>query len=167
MRSTTCLTDVGAKNYGSFEGKAIMKDITPIRDGATYEAALAEVRRLWGAEPGTKMGDRLEVLMVLLDDYENKHHAIEAPDPIAAIHVRMEELGLERADLGEMLGIASGRVSEILNRRRRLTVDMMRVLASTLRLPEGCLLQHYELLPTSQKPGPRRTDKQQRQKATA
>jgi len=158
---------VGAKSCGSFEGKAIMKDITPIRDEATCEAALAEVRRLWRAEPGTKMGDRLEVLMVLLDDYENKHHAIEAPDPIEAIHVRMEELGLERADLGEMLGIASGRVSEILNRRRRLTIDMMRVLASTLRLPEGCLLQHYELLPASQKPGRRRTGKQQGQKAAA
>lgn len=147
--NTTCLTGVGAKSYGSFKGGAILKDIIPIRDEAIYEATLAEVRRLWGAEPGTKMGDRLEVLMVLLDDYENKHHAIEAPDPIAAIHVRMEELGLKRADLGEMLGIASGRVSEILNRRRRLTVDMMRVLASTLRLPEGCLLQHYELASAS------------------
>jgi HTH-type transcriptional regulator / antitoxin HigA len=143
-----------------------MKDITPIRDETSYEATLAEVRRLWGAVSGTKTGDRLEVLMILVDDYENKHHAIEAPDPIEAIRIRMEDMGLERADLGKMLGIASGRVSEILNRRRGLTVTMMRVLASTLRLPESCLLQHYDLLPTSPKPGSRRTDKQ-RQKVAA
>lgn len=144
-----------------------MKEITPIRDDAAYQATLAEVRRLWGAGPGTKVGDRLEVLMVLVNDYENRHHAIEEPDPIEAIRIRMDELGLERTDLGEMLGIASGRVSEILNRRRRLTVEMMRVLASALRLPESCLLQHYELIPTSQNPRPRGTDSREKQKAAA
>jgi len=140
-----------------------MKDITPIRDEASHAAALAEVRRLWGAEPGTKTGDRLEVLMILVDDYEGKHHAIEVPDPVEAIRTRMDDLGLERADLGEMLGIASGRVSEILNRRRRLTVEMMRVLAPALRLPESCLLQHYELTPASHNPRPRGTDKREKQ----
>jgi len=154
-----------ARDCDSFEGEAGMKDITPVRDEAAHAAALGEVRRLWGTEPDTKMDDRLEVLMVLVDDYENKHHAIEAPDPIEAIRVRMEELGLERADLGEMLGIASSRVSEILNRRRRLTVDMMRVLASALRLSESCLLQHYELIPTSHDPRLHRIGKREKQKA--
>jgi len=122
-----------------------MKDIAPIRDEASYEAGIAEVRRLWGAKPNTKDGDRLDVLLVLIDAYENEHHAIEPPDPIEAIRIRMEEMGLDRADLYEMLGVSSGRMSEILNRRRRLTAEMMRVLASKLRLSEGCLLQPYDL----------------------
>ena len=72
-------------------------------------------------------------------------HAIEAPDPIAAIGIRMDELGRGLAELGVLLGIASGRVSEILNRRRRLTIDMMRVLCARLQLSEACLLQPYPL----------------------
>jgi HTH-type transcriptional regulator/antitoxin HigA len=126
-----------------------MKSIAPIRDDAGYEAALAEVRRLWGAGPGTAEGDRLDVLMILVDAYEEEHHRIEPPDPIEAIRIRMDELGLDRAELGRMLGIASGRVSEILNRRRRLTVDMMRTLAEVLKLSEGCLMQPYELVPAA------------------
>jgi len=122
-----------------------MTNIAPIRDEAGYEAAVAEVRRLWGSEAGTASGDRLDVLMVLVDDYENRHHAIELPDPVEAIQVRMDELGLDRAGLGAMLGIPSGRVSEILNRRRRLTIGMIRILASELRLSESCLLQAYEI----------------------
>lgn len=137
-----------------------MRDITPIRDEAAHDAALAEVRRLWGAEAGTKAGDRLEVLMILVDDYESKHHAIDGPDPIEAIRIRMDELGLERADLGAMLGIASGRISEILNRRRRLTIDMMRTLAAKLQLPERCLLQPYELSPASRSRRPNKVGKQ-------
>jgi HTH-type transcriptional regulator / antitoxin HigA len=89
--------------------------------------------------------NRLEVLMVLADAYEAEHHAIEPPDPIEAIEIRMSELGIDRAGLGEVLGIASGRVSEILNRKRRLTIEMMRVLAAQLNLSERCLLRHYDL----------------------
>jgi HTH-type transcriptional regulator/antitoxin HigA len=122
-----------------------MKDIVPIHDEVAHAAAVAEVRRLWGAEPGTKESDRLEVLMVLVDDYETRHHAIALPDPIEAIQVRMQEMGLDRAGLGEMLGIPSGRVSEILNRRRRLTLGMIRTLSSELHLSERCLIQPYEL----------------------
>jgi HTH-type transcriptional regulator/antitoxin HigA len=120
-------------------------EISPIRDEASYERALAEVHRLWGAEIGTEEGNRLDVLMVLVDDYENRHHAIEAPHPIEAIRIRMEQMGLDRADLGEMLGIRSGRVSEILNCQRRLTIDMIRTLAEELKLSERCLLQPYAL----------------------
>lgn len=122
--------------------------IRPLRDEAVYEATVAEVRRLWGSEPGTVDGDRLDVLLVLVDAYEAEHRAVELPDPVEAIKVRMEDLGLDRDDLGGMLGIGSGRVSEVLNRRRRLTLDMIRVLATELRLSEACLVQPYELVPS-------------------
>ena len=122
-----------------------MRDITPIRDETSHRQALAEIRRLWGNAPGTPDGDRLDVLMVLADAYENEHHAIEPPDPIKAIEIRMTELGIDRGGLGEILGIASGRVSEVLNRKRRLTIDMMRRLAAELGISERCLLRPYEL----------------------
>ena len=123
-----------------------MSDIAPIRDEASHQQALAEIRRLWGSAPGTPDGDRLDVLMVLADAYEAEHHAIEPPDPIDAIEVRMAELGIDRAGLGEILDIASGRVSEILNRKRRLTTEMMRRLAATLNISERCLLRRYDLV---------------------
>lgn len=122
-----------------------MKDIMPIRNDTDHAMAVTEIRRLWGAESGTPAGDRLDVLMVLVDDYESKHHAIDLPDPIEAIQVRMDDMGLTRADLGTMLGVPSGRVSELLNRRRRLTIEMMRVLAREMKLPEAVLLKPYDL----------------------
>jgi HTH-type transcriptional regulator/antitoxin HigA len=122
--------------------------VHPIRDDASYEAAAADVRRLWGAEPGTPEGDRLDVLLVLVDAYEAAQHAIELPDPIEAIKIRMDDLELTRDDLGAMLGLTSGRVSEVLNRRRRLTLGMIRDLAAKLKLSEACLLQPYDLVPS-------------------
>ena len=122
-----------------------MHDIAPIRDEASHQQALAEIRHLWGSAPGTPNGNRLDVLMGLADAYEAEHHAIEPPDTIEAIEVRMSELGIDRAGLGEVLGIASGRVFEILNRRRRLTIEMMRVLAAKLNISERCLLRYYDL----------------------
>ena len=122
-----------------------MKDIMPIRNDTDHAMAVTEIRRLWGATSGTPAGDRLDVLMVLVDDYESKHHAIDLPDPIEAILVRMDDMGLSRADLGTMLGVPSGRVSELLNRRRRLTIEMMRVLAREMKLPEAVLLKPYDL----------------------
>ena len=124
-----------------------MTDIVPIRDEAGCKAALAEVERLWGAEPQTPDGDRLDVLMVLVDAYEDEHHRVDLPDPIEAVRIRMDDLGLDRAALGRLLGISTGRVSEILNRRRRLTVEMMRALAAHLKLSEACLMQPYALMP--------------------
>ncbi len=85
--------------------------------------------------------------MVLVDAYENDHHRIGPPDPIEAIRIRMDDLGLDRADLGRLIGVGSGRVSDILNRRRRLTVELMRALAVYLKLSEACLMQPYELRP--------------------
>ncbi len=93
--------------------------------------------------------------MVLTDAYEAEHRAIEPPDPIDAIQIRMAELGIDRAGRGEILAINSGRVSEILNRRRRLTIEMMRRLAAKLNIPERCLLRRYAL--AAQAMPPRRT----------
>ena len=121
--------------------------IFPIRDEAAYEAALAEVRRLWGSAPGTPGGDRLDVLMILVEAYEAEHHPVALPDPIEAIKTRMEDLGIERDDLGAMLGVSSGRVSELLTRRRHLTLGMIRTLAAEMSLPEACLVQRYDLVP--------------------
>lgn len=118
----------------------------PIRSEAEHKAALAEVLRLWDAPEGTPDGDRLAILTLLVTAYEEEHHAIAPPDPIDAIHQRMEDLGMSRADLGEMLGgMSSGRVSDIMNRRRHLTIDMIRKLAAGLGLSEHCLVQDYEL----------------------
>lgn len=122
-----------------------MRAIGPIRNEASHRQALGEIRRLWGSAPGTPDGDRLDVLMVLADAYEAEHDAIEPPDPIEAIEIRMVELGIDRAGLGEILGIASGRVSEILSRKRRLTIEMMRILATKLGISERCLLRQYDL----------------------
>jgi HTH-type transcriptional regulator/antitoxin HigA len=77
----------------------IMSEIRSIRSEADYEAALAEVERLWGAGSGTPEGDRLDVLVTLIDAYESEHHAIDPPDPIEAIKFRMEQQGLSRRDL--------------------------------------------------------------------
>jgi HTH-type transcriptional regulator/antitoxin HigA len=85
------------------------------------------------------------LLLVLVSAYEDEHYAINPPDPIDAIVERMADRGMSRADLGELIGAPSGRVSEILNRRRPLTIDMIRKLAEGLGLSEHCLLQEYEL----------------------
>ena len=112
----------------------------PLRTKEDYAHALAAVRRLWGAPEGSAAGNRLDLLLVLVSAYEDEHYAIDPPDPIDAIVERMA-----RADLGELIGAPSGRVSEILNRRRPLTIDMIRKLAEGLGLSEHCLLQEYEL----------------------
>jgi HTH-type transcriptional regulator/antitoxin HigA len=117
----------------------------PLRTAADYEEAIAEVRRLWGTEIDTPDGARLDLLLVLVSAYEDEHFRIDPPNPIDAIIERMNDRGMSRAELGELLGVGSGRVSEILNRRRHLTIDMIRKLASGLGLSEHCLVQSYEL----------------------
>ncbi len=127
--------------------------IRPIRDEAGYEAALADVHRLWGAAPGTPDGDRLDVFMVLVEAYEAERHPILQPDPIEAIKARMADLALSRDDLRTMLGVSSGRLSELLTRRRPLTLPMIRTLAAELSLPEACLVQRCDLVPPSRTRG--------------
>lgn len=117
----------------------------PLRTEKDYAAALAEIKNLWGAEEGTSDGNRLDLLLVLVNAYEEEHDAIDPPDPIEAVLQRMQDRGMTRQELGELLHVGSGRVSEILNRRRPLTIDMIRKLSAGLGLSEHCLLQEYEL----------------------
>jgi HTH-type transcriptional regulator/antitoxin HigA len=117
-------------------------DIRPLRTEADYRAALEEVERLWEAEPGTPEGDRVEVLVTLIEAYEAKHHPIPAPDPIAAILFMMEQKGLTRRDLEPAIGSRS-RVSQILNRKRPLTLPMIRALSALLHIPTDVLVQPY------------------------
>lgn len=108
--------------------------IAPIKSEADYAAALAAIDSLMDAEPNSPRGDQLEVLVTLVESYESKHWAIEPPDPIDAIKLRMEQRGLTRTDLRRILG-GSGRVSEVLNRKRPLSVEMMRRLHAELDIP--------------------------------
>ena len=109
-------------------------NIRPIRTEADYDQALAEVDRLWGSKQGTPNGDRLDVLLVLIEDYEAKHHSIDPPDPVEAIKFRMEQMNLTRKDLEPLLG-PRGRVAEVINRRRPLSLSMIRKLHHSLHIP--------------------------------
>lgn len=115
-------------------------DIRPIKSEADYTAALAEVNALWGASVDTPEGDRLDILITLVEAYETKHHPIAPPDPVEAILFRMEQLGLERKDLEPYLG-RSGRVSEILHRQRPLSITMIRNLWKGLHIPLESLIE--------------------------
>lgn len=118
-------------------------DIRPIRTKSDYRAALQEAERLWDADPGTSDGDRVDVLVTLIEAYEAKHHPIPAPDPIAAIEFMMEQKGLTRRDLEPAIG-SRGRVSEVLTRKRPLTLPMVRALSALLEIPTDVLVQPYE-----------------------
>ena len=114
-------------------------DIQPIKNEKDYDRALAEIERLWGAEEGTKAGDKLDILLVLVEDYEEKYHQISPPSPIEAIIFRMEQMNLTRKDLEPYIG-NRGRVSEILNHRRELSLSMIRNLHSNLSIPLESLI---------------------------
>jgi HTH-type transcriptional regulator / antitoxin HigA len=115
-------------------------EIKPIRSEADYEEALSEVERLWGAPSGTLDGDRLDVLATLIDAYEDEHHPIDPPDPIEAIKFRMEQQGLTRKDLEAIIGTRT-RVAEILNRRRGLSITMIRRLHEKLGISAEVLIR--------------------------
>ena len=120
-------------------------DLKPIKTEADYRAALKRVEEIFDAKLGTPESDELEILGLMVDDYENKHYPIEAPDPIEAIKIRMEEMHLRQVDLISEIG-GKSRVSEILNRKRRLTVDMIRKLAIRLNLSANLLIKDYQLI---------------------
>ncbi len=115
-------------------------NIQPIRNEKDYEAALIEIENIWGAKKRTSKGDKLDVLVVLVEAYEAEHHPIDPPDPIEAIKFRMDQMGLTRKDLEEYIG-PKGRVSEILNRRRGLSLGMIRNLHSGLHIPLESLIR--------------------------
>jgi HTH-type transcriptional regulator/antitoxin HigA len=115
-------------------------DIKPIRTKADYDRALAEVERLWGAKSGTPGGDRLDVLATLIDAYEATHYPMDPPDPIEAIKFRMEQQGLSRKDLEPLIGTRT-RVAEVLNRKRSLSIGMIRRLHQALGISADVLIR--------------------------
>lgn len=118
--------------------------IRPIHTEAEYQAALAQIDSLWDAPDAGEAADQLELLSMLVEVYEKQHYPIEAPDPIDFLNYVMETRGLARKDLEPYIG-PRGRVSDILNRVRPLTLDMIRRLASGLDLPASVLIQDYPL----------------------
>ncbi|MGQ1890923.1 helix-turn-helix domain-containing protein [Thermophagus sp. OGC60D27] len=119
--------------------------LKPIKTESDYIAALKRLEDLFDAKPGTPESDELEILGLLVDEYEKKHYPIEAPDPVEAIKIRMEEMHLRQVDLVPEIG-GKSRVSEILNRKRRLTVEMIRKLSTRLNLPADLLVRDYQLV---------------------
>ncbi|MDI6793357.1 MAG: transcriptional regulator [bacterium] len=118
-------------------------NIKPIKTESDYQAALEEIDRLFNAAPNTPEGDRLDVLTTLVETYEDKHYYIPLPDPIEAIIYYLESRGLSRRDLEPYIG-SQARVSEILNRKQPLSIDMMRRLHAGLAIPAEVLIQPYE-----------------------
>ncbi len=114
--------------------------IAPIKSEEDYDAALAEIAMLMDAEPDTPEGDRLDVLTTLVDAYEARHWPIEPPEPIEAIRIRMEQRGLRPKDLEPYFG-SRARTSEVLNRKRALTLPMIRRLSSGLGIPAAILIR--------------------------
>jgi HTH-type transcriptional regulator/antitoxin HigA len=113
--------------------------IRPIRNSSDHESALKRIQALMAAKPGTDDGDELDVLATLVDAYEAKHFPIDSPDPIEAIRFRMEQMGLERKDLEPFIG-SRARVSEVLNKRRGLSLKMIRALHEELDIPLEALI---------------------------
>lgn len=119
-------------------------ELKPIRTPADYEKALATLEDLWGSESGTPEGDQLDVLATLIDAYETEHEPIDPPDPIEAIKFRMEQQGLTRRDLKPLIGTRT-RVAEVLNRKRGLSISMIRRLHQGLGIAAEVLIQPSRL----------------------
>ena len=117
-----------------------MDDLKPIRTTVDYEQALSEVEHLWGARSGTSEGDRLDILATLIDAYETEHYPIDPPDPVEAIKFRMESQGLSRKDLEPLIGTRT-RVAEVLNRKRGLSIGMIRRLHDHLGISADVLIR--------------------------
>jgi HTH-type transcriptional regulator/antitoxin HigA len=115
-------------------------EVRPIRTKRDYESALKEVERLWGAKAGTSEGDRLDVLATLVDAYEAEHYPMDPPDPVEAIKFRMEQQGLTRRDLEEIIGTRT-RIAEVLNRKRGLSIAMIRRLHERLGISADVLIR--------------------------
>lgn len=118
--------------------------LKPIKSEIDYRNALDRLETIFDAVIDTKEGDEAEILSLLIENYENEHYPIEAPDPIEAIKIRMEELNMRQKDLIGIIG-GKSRVSEVLNRKKRLTVDMIRDLERKLQISASVLINDYEL----------------------
>lgn len=116
--------------------------LKPIKTEQDYFQALERLEIIFDSNPGTKEGDELEILGILIDKYESEHFPIELPDPIEAIKFRMEQLNYSQNDLAEVIGLKS-RASEILNKKRKLSLEMIRKLTEKLHIPSEVLIQAY------------------------
>jgi len=125
--------------------------IHPIRTEADHDSAVARIAKLIGAKPDTAEGEELDILATLVDAYEAKHHAIDAPDPIAAIQFRMEQQGLTRKNLEPLIG-SRARVSEVMTRRRSLTLAMIRRVRKELGISADVLIGRPEKKRQKRKP---------------
>ena len=119
-------------------------NIKLIKTEADYQTALKRLEIVFDAKTGTTESDEADILGLMIDEYEKKHYPIEAPDPIEAIKIRMEEMHLKQLDLADAIG-GKNRVSEVLNRKRKLTVEMIRNLTVRLNLSPGLLINDYHL----------------------
>lgn len=119
-------------------------EIKPIKTEADYKASLEQLDKIFDAPIGTKESDYADILALLIDEYEKKYYPIPAPDPIEAIRIRMEEMQLKQIDLVKEIG-GKSRVSEILNKKRKLTVEMIRKLTDKLHLSASLLITDYQL----------------------
>jgi HTH-type transcriptional regulator/antitoxin HigA len=119
-------------------------NIKLIKTEVDYRLALKRLEVIFDAAIGTPESDEADILGLMIDEYEKKHYPIESPDPIEAIKIRMEEMQLKQIDLVDAIG-GKSRVSEVLNRKRKLTVEMIRNLATRLNLSPGLLIHDYQL----------------------
>ncbi len=119
-------------------------EVRPIKNHKDYKNALNAIERLWDAEPETLEGDQLDILVTLVEKYEEKHFPIDSPDPIEAIKFIMEQKSLSKSDLAKILG-SSSRVSEILSKRRKLNLKMIRSLHDKLHIPYEILASDYSI----------------------
>jgi HTH-type transcriptional regulator/antitoxin HigA len=116
--------------------------LKPIKTKKDYQHALDRLELLFDAKKNTKEGDELEILSILIEKYEDEHFPIDFPDPIEAIKFRMEQLGYNQSDLAKVIGLKS-RASEILSKKRKLTLEMVRLLHNSLKIPTEVLIQAY------------------------
>jgi len=119
-------------------------NIKLIKTEADYQKALKRLEEIFDAKTGTPESDEADILGLLIDEYEKKHYHIDVPDPIEAIKIRMEEMHLRQADLADVIGGAN-RVSEVLNHKRKLTIEMIRNLTKRLNLSPELLIRDYKL----------------------
>jgi HTH-type transcriptional regulator / antitoxin HigA len=116
--------------------------LKPIKNDSDYHQALERLEVIFDAKPSTQEGDELDILGILIDNYEKEHFPIDLPDPIEAIKFRMEQLNYTQNDLAEVIGLKS-RASEILNKKRKLTLEMIRKISEKLHIPTEVLIQTY------------------------
>ncbi|MDQ3109956.1 MAG: helix-turn-helix domain-containing protein [Bacteroidota bacterium] len=117
--------------------------ITPIKNKKDYQKALERLEFIFDAKKGSSEGDELEILGILIEKYEDEHFPVGFPDPIEAIKFRMEQMGYTQSDLAKIVGLKS-RASEILNKKRKLTIEMIRLLHDNLKIPTDVLIQAYK-----------------------